>query len=460
VKLSIIIPVYNEIFTIAEILRRVRAVPLEKEIIVVDDCSTDGSRRFLERLDDPNIKVVLQPRNGGKGAAVRAAVQHITGDVVVVQDADLEYDPQELPRLMGFIERNEADAVYGSRFLGTRRSFMFTHYVGNVALNLLTNILFNTCLTDMETCYKLLKAPIFKTLDLKSNGFDIEPEITAKIILSGHRIVEAPITYVGRDYAEGKKIRWTDGFAAIGALLYWRLFGPERVEDTLDRLESADVYNAWVASWFAADVGQKVLEVGAGLGTVARYFVNRQALHLVDIDDRYVANLKRKFQYVEHVKVIQQDFAAPDAVKALAGIELDTVVMSNVLEHFEDDEHVLRQCHSVLPPGGNLVLILPAHQSLFGTLDVSVGHFRRYDHETLTPRLEKLGFEVTRHQYHNWLGALGWYFTGRIVKSKRISRFSIGGFQFVMPLARALDRWIPLSFGQSVVVIARKRAAA
>ena len=457
-KLSIVIPVYNEIFTIREILRRVQAVPLDKEIVIVDDGSTDGTRRVLAGITDPNTRVILHEKNGGKGAAICTAAKAITGDAVVIQDADLEYNPAELPALLGFLERDEADVVYGSRFLGTRRSFMFTHYIGNKVLNLITNVLFNVCLTDMETCYKMMRADAFRRLNLQSRGFELEPEITAKVILSGYRLVETPISFVGRDYAEGKKIRWTDGIWAIWALVYWRLFGPDRDEVTLDRLESAHRYNAWVASWIASDVGQRVLEVGAGLGSVAKFFVNREALHLVDVDSRFIERLKNKFRYVDNVTCHQMDFADTSVVEKLSGTPLDTVLLSNVLEHFEDDSRVIENARALLPAGGKLVLVLPAHQELFGTLDVSVGHFRRYEHRGITDLLAKHGFTVKRHSYHNWLGALGWFLSGRVLRQKEITATSIRSFELLMSLARLLDRWLPLSYGQSLAVVAEKNA--
>jgi glycosyltransferase involved in cell wall biosynthesis len=220
---SVVMPAYNEIDTIEEIIRRVLAVPLRIELIVVDDGSTDGTREVLNRLQrERNFNVILQAKNGGKGSALRAGFARVTGDIVIIQDADLEYSPEEYPALIELICAGRADVVYGSRFLGRHRVFLFTHYLGNKLLTVLTNVLYNTILTDMETCFKVMRVEVLRSFVLRSNGFGIEPEITAKIFKRRYRVYEIPITYDGRGYDEGKKITWRDGLVALGVLLKYR----------------------------------------------------------------------------------------------------------------------------------------------------------------------------------------------------------------------------------------------
>lgn len=228
-KLSILIPVFNEAKTIVPVLEMVSKAPcsdMERELIIVDDGSTDGTRDILRGLDADQYfaKIYFHDKNQGKGAALRTAQGHATGDVILIQDADMEYSPQEYPNLLAPILDGFADVVYGSRLTGGKvtRAFHFTHYLGNKFLSLITNILYNSTLTDMETCYKVFKVDVFKSIEIKSNRFEFEPEITAKILKKGVRIYELPISYFGRDYSEGKKITWKDGFGAIWALVKYR----------------------------------------------------------------------------------------------------------------------------------------------------------------------------------------------------------------------------------------------
>ena len=221
--LSVVMPVYNERTTIDEIVRRVLAVPLRVELIVVDDGSTDGTSEILDALQRELTFTLLRQTNAGKGAALRRGFAAVTGDLVVIQDADLEYSPEEYPQLIELICDGKADVVYGSRFLGRHRVFLFTHYLGNKLVTLATNVLYNTMLTDMETCYKAMRVDVLRSMTLDSNGFGIEPEITAKIFKRGYRVYEVPITYAGRGYEQGKKITWTAGVVALWVLLKYRV---------------------------------------------------------------------------------------------------------------------------------------------------------------------------------------------------------------------------------------------
>lgn len=225
-KLTVLIPIFNEVNTLKTILQKVEEANfcgLEKEIILIDDFSTDGTREILGELKD-KYKIFYHDKNMGKGAALRTGFEHMTGDIVVIQDADLEYDPVDYEPLIKLILDGRADVAYGSRLSGGKpsRSFMFTHLLGNKLLTLMTNILYNTTLTDMETCYKAFKTEFIKGIEIKSNRFDFEPEITAKVLKRGARLYELPISYYGREYDEGKKITWKDGVHAIFALIKFR----------------------------------------------------------------------------------------------------------------------------------------------------------------------------------------------------------------------------------------------
>jgi len=225
-KLSIVIPVYNEKETLQELIRRVKNVPIEKEIIIVDDFSTDGTRDILNSIsrEDKGVSVFFHENNQGKGAALRTAFQHVNGEIVIIQDADLEYSPEEYPNLIKPILDGRADAVYGSRFLGgPHRVLLYWHYVGNKLITAFSNMFTNINLTDMETCYKAFKASLLPRFTIRSSRFGIEPEITAKLSKLRCKIYEVPISYSGRDYTEGKKIGWKDGIAAFYWIIYFNL---------------------------------------------------------------------------------------------------------------------------------------------------------------------------------------------------------------------------------------------
>jgi glycosyltransferase involved in cell wall biosynthesis len=222
--LSVIVPVYNERTTVAEIVRRVRAadVPLVVDVVVVDDGSDDGTDKVLAAIEDSTVRVVTHETNQGKGAAIRTGLEHARGDLVVIQDADLEYDPDDWPRLLEPVLKHKAVVVYGSRFTGERKNMLPLHWVGNRFLSLVTNVLYSSTLSDMETCYKLFDRRVLEGITVVSNRFDFEPEITAKVLRRGYRIYEVPISYAGREMDEGKKITWRDGLGALKALVKYR----------------------------------------------------------------------------------------------------------------------------------------------------------------------------------------------------------------------------------------------
>jgi len=223
-KISVVIPVFNEEKTIIDIVNKVQNIDIDKEIIIVDDCSTDSTREILEKIKQDNIKIFFHDKNSGKGSALKTGFSHVSGDIVIIQDADLEYDPAEYARLIEPIIMGHADVVYGSRLSGGRpqRVYMFWHKVGNNILTLFTNILYNTTLTDMETGYKVFKREVIKDINIKSGDFTVEAELTAKIFKKKCRVYELPISYYGRDYSEGKKIRWYHAVSAIWALIKYK----------------------------------------------------------------------------------------------------------------------------------------------------------------------------------------------------------------------------------------------
>jgi glycosyltransferase involved in cell wall biosynthesis len=460
-QLSVIIPVYNERYTVRELVRRVVAVDVSKEIVMVDDGSTDGTTEILKSIAEryPEVRVFQQPHNQGKGAAIRRGIQEATGEFLIVQDADLEYDPTEYPILLKPLLSGEAEVVYGSRFVaGYRRVHLFWHAVANKGLTLLTNVLTNLNLTDMETCYKAFRTDLIKRIPLRSDRFGFEPEITMKVAKLGCRIFEVPISYHGRDYAEGKKIGPRDAVAAVWTLLkYWVISDIGHVgQHTLARMSELGGYNRTMFELFAPRLGGRVLEIGAGAGNLSRFLLDKEAVILSDFEPEYLHLLRRRFGSYENVQIRRLDlntFTAAD----LAGDRLDSVVCLNVLEHIDDDTRVLAELYRAIEPGGVLIVLVPAHAQLYSDLDRNLGHHRRYTRELLEERFREAGFVVEKSRYFNWVGAIGWYVYGRLMQRPHITKAATRGYHLMSRL-REFEDPAGFRFGLSVIAIGRRPA--
>lgn len=482
--LSIVVPVYNERRTLLAILARVLAVDLgdvRREVIVVDDASRDGTTDVVQRIEregtalfagmgvpgdrlaGATLRCLYHERNRGKGAAVRTGFEAAAGDIVLVQDADLEYDPSEYPRLIAPILEGKADVVYGSRFAGEeRRVLLFWHSLGNQVLTFLSNMFTNLNLTDMETCYKVFRAEVLRDLNLKSERFGIEPEITAKVAKMRYRVYEVPISYHGRSYAEGKKIGVRDGLEALYCIIKYSLLDSDYVKDgvleeTLTKMQALERFNRHLADAIAPYLGRRILEVGAGTGNITRFLLAHGDVTASDVHDGLLKHLREQFAGWEGFDTVRWDIATPPPKRLVTG-GYDTLVSLNVLEHVEDHEAALRHKRRVLEGArGRLVLLVPAHASLYSPMDEALGHYRRYEARQLRGLLEDAGFEVERVFPFNLLGLLGWFVNGRVLKRRRLPTAQLGVYEVLAPVALALERRLPLPDGLSLIAVARPR---
>jgi glycosyltransferase involved in cell wall biosynthesis len=464
-KLTVVIPVYNEINTIGEILSRVLGIDLPKEVIVVDDYSIDGTREFLkeweseiEKRSKDQVRILFQPKNMGKGAALRLGFKEATGEIIIIQDADLEYHPREYPKLIEPILDGRADVVYGSRFLGTpRRVLMFWHTLGNKLLTFLSNLCTDLNLTDMETGYKVFKKEALDHIHLKSNQFGFEPEVTAKIAKMNYRIYEVPISYSGREYWEGKKIKWFDGLKAVFSILWYNFFDLETediVYQTLQRMKKLGRYNQWIFSKFKPFLGRRVLEIGSGIGNITKFLLDRDLIIATDVEPKYINLLENTFGKYRKFVIEKLDISGSNTER-YRSYHIDSVICFNVLEHIEEDEKALKNIFNLLEPRGRLLLLVPSHRWLYGSLDRHLDHQRRYGGKELKKKLEAEGFKVILLKHFNRIGILGWFLNGKILMRKKLPSFQLRIYNLLVPLFK-LEELFPLPFGTSLIAIAER----
>jgi len=469
-KLSILMPVYNERTVVERCISGVLTAPLpenmERELVIVDDCSTDGTYAILQRLAAafPQIRLYQHPSNRGKGAAVRTAIQQATGDFSLIQDADLEYDPSEYPRLMRPLLDGHADAVFGSRYMAGEqtRILPFWHSMINKGLTLVSNMFCNLNLTDMETCYKVWRTDLLKSIPIRSDRFGFEPEITMKSAKRKFRIYEVPISYHGRTYEEGKKIGWKDGIKALLVILrFWLiddLYSAPYGRGLLNNLTGTPQYLSWQARKVRPYVGDEVLEMYAGIGNVTGRLMGRRVLYIAaDRDPLHVHALRNRFLRTPNVAVHRIDPESPEGWPDLEN-SVDTVLCIDLLEDVTDPDAVLSRLESTLKPGGRMVVLVPNLPSAFGTLDRSLGHQRRFDAASLTRLLSTHGFSVERIESFNKAALVPWWAYSKVFGSGSISKLVLKIFDKSVWLLRRVDGLIPWP-GLSLMAVARKSAA-
>ncbi len=468
-RLSVIIPCFNERTTIREIVRRVLDVDIETiqtEVVLVDDGSTDGSAAVISRLaqSEPRIRIITHSQNRGKGAALRSAQSVCSGDYVVIQDADLEYDPANYPALLAPLLSGQADAVYGSRFAGgrTRRVLLYSHEVGNRFLTALSNLATDFNLTDMSTGAKVFRGDLFRSIPIYCDGFGFEPEITAKLSRLDCRLYEVPIDYHGRSYLAGKKVRWKDGLLMALSIIRFRLsdglMGVDEGLETLQSMRWAHRYNRWVIDRIAPFIGDRILEAGAGIGNITAHLLNRELIVAADDNPSYLERLASNFSNNPNVRTAEINLECIDGILKLREHRFDTIVCVNVIEHLKPDEEVLRSFFEVLQPGGRAIILAPQGRWLYGSIDQALDHHRRYSRAEIRQKLERAGFEIDEIFGVNRVAPPFWFLNGRVLRRTSVPGAQVRFFDRLVPFIKIFDRILPLP-PLSIIAIGRKGKA-
>jgi glycosyltransferase involved in cell wall biosynthesis len=475
-SLSVIVPAYNEQYLVETSLERLKILGDSSllhlvHVIVIDDGSTDETaeaiarfRSSLEssiRTDRIQLLFLRHEKNQGKGAAIRTGLSRVDTDLVVVHDADLEYHPRDLLQMVELFLYEDADAVFGSRFMsgGYKRALFFRHALGNRLLTFLCDVVSDLNLTDMETCYKMARADLLKSIPLESSTFDVEPELAIKLAKRGARIFEVPISYSGRTYREGKKIGWKDGVRALWAILRYGTSSRIYTEDAqggeiLERLNRAPRFTRWMSDVIRPYVGDRVLEIGAGIGNMSVHLMPRSIYWATDVNSYYLNYLEtlrptRPYMRVGNTNAMQIE-SFPK------GQNFDTAVCLNVIEHVADDVGALRNIRETLTDGGTAIVLVPNGPELYGSLDEVLGHCRRYTEEQLAGVAQQAGFYVEVILKFNRPGVPAWWLNGKVLRRRTFGMGQIRLLNMLTPIFRRIDSWLPLP-PLSIIAILRKQ---
>jgi len=461
-SLSVLVPAYNEEYLIKESLQRMLVLEespyLSKiQVIVVNDGSTDRTaevvERYFQEIKDKHDKfewiLLNHTKNLGKGKAIQTALLHAKCEISIIHDADLEYHPKDILRMIPLFSEEGADAIYGSRFAVAeyRRVLMYRHELGNKLITFFSNLISNLNLTDIETCYKAIRTNLLKSIPLRSNDFRFEAEITIKLAKRNARIFEVPISYSGRTYEEGKKISWRDGLKAIWAILKFGISDDIFTEDEhgskiLLRLSRAEKFNSWLTDEIKPFVGQNVLEIGAGIGNISKKLIPRRSYYATDINPYYLQvinsfKINKPYLWVSYLDL--NDLSTFTSDRNV----FDTVICLNVIEHLSDDEQALRNVANLLDNKGRAIVLVPQGRWLFGSQDKVLGHRRRYSEKKLKEVCDKAGLKIKKIIPFNRISTFPWLINGKILRRRTFGRCQIFILNFFTPIFRRIDKFLP-----------------
>lgn len=466
-RLSVLVPVYNERHVVETSVRRVLALEHELisdlQVIVVDDHSTDGTWSILQRLaaEDDRIVLLRNERNLGKGAALRKAIEHASGDISIVHDADLEYDPTDIPSLLIPFAKEGADAVYGSRYLSApyRRALMHRHTTINKILTFVSNWLTDLNLTDLNTCYKTVKTDLLKSIPLRSDDFRVDVELTFKLAKRRARLFEAPVKYLPRTRQEGKKIGARDGILSLSCMVHFWLVDDLYPEDEygsriLSALKHARRLNFWIAKTLRPFIGDRVLEMEAGTGTLTNQFIARDVYVACESNSNHLRYLESYSFGKPYLHVLKVNPSDPDHFEALEN-RFDTALLINVLDRVPDDNVALRNVWSALEEGGRALIMVPQGPRLYGSVDESLERNRRYTRDELIRSMKAAGFRIEHVADFNRASLPAWWLNSRFARRQSVSRFQLKMLDLFIPLLSRIDRIWPWH-GLSLVAVGVK----
>lgn len=482
-KLSIIIPVFNEILCFQAFLDQLKTAPLDQcesidsaELIFVDDGCMDGTQDVLQELaksdafsfscgNRAEIKLLVQPSNLGKGAALRRGIEVAQGDIILFQDADLEYSPKDFPNLVNPITKGHSDVVFGTRVNGTTRIiFSFWESWFNSKLTGLSNLLNNVNLTDVMVGYKAFRGDLLRALSLKSDGYGIEPELASKAARARVKICETPISYRARVQEEGKKTGLWAKLSCVLAILRFGMLDrtpfKAGVNQTLTALDqTANVIYAPLlmkAMHGMIPQGEKlrILEIGSGIGSVSKFLLDFGELTATDISKRYTEILGDRFGHRKNVQVLQWDASEPPPQDLGT---FDLIVSFNVLEHIEDDKKALSIWSGLLRENGKLVVLVPNNPALYTPIDKSLCHFRRYTKNSLETLSRETGLTIKKSFYGNALGILGWFVVGKVLRRATISDGSLSLYKVLKKIFGPIEKLVERYTGLSLIVVVSRQ---